>query len=422
MKFNAFNLKKTIAELNQSSQKTAWILLAGISVFSISLIPFTLIAKTERANETFMPKQEVTHESDLNTVHLSDESYRKLGIEIASVKCEAISENKNYGGEVMVPIGGIASVTAPISGKLVSSSPESLRSGAHVKAGQLLYRIQRILTADTRANLVNALADANSLVNTANSQVDATAVALTRAKKLLDDLVGSQRNVDDAYASHEVSLRNLEAAKAKQNALEQVVNVGAIPPIDVKAPQSGIITNIFSVPEQLVSVGNPIIEISELNTLWVRVPIPVGEINEIDQQADAKVSQLGSETNAKMFVAKPINTSPTADPLTSSAHLYYALQNAQSAFRPAERVSISLNTVNKQQKMLTIPWSAVVFDIHGGSWVYTQKSNTLFERKRVFFDHINGGNAVMSEGPAEGSKIVVSGALELFGVETGFAH
>ena len=152
------------------------------------------------------------------------------------------------------------------------------------------------------------------------------------------------------------------------------------------------------------------------------MPVPVGEINEIDQQADAKVSLLGSGTNAKLFTAKPISATPTADPLTSSAHLYYTIQNDQSAFRPAERVSVSLNTFNNKQTILTIPWSAVVFDIHGGSWVYTQKSSTTFERKRVFLERVSSGNAVMSEGPAVGSKIVVNGALELFGVETGFAH
>ncbi|CAH1201421.1 HlyD family secretion protein [Candidatus Nitrotoga sp. BS] len=409
-------------EFIKHNPKIGLMLIAGFLIITICFVSLKLIAKPAEVREKNVTKQAITHESDLNTVHISDETYRKLGIEIALVKREAISKNKNYGGEVMVPIGGKASVTAPISGKLVSSSPEALRPGAQVNVGQLLYRIQPMLTADARANMVTALADANSLVNTSKTQVDASQIALARAKKLLADLVGSKRNVDDAYANFEVSQRNLEAAKVKQNALSQVVNVGTIAPIDVKAPQSGTITNIFSVPEQLVSAGNPIIEISELHTLWVRVPVPVGEINEIDQQADAKVSLLGSGTNAKLFTAKPISATPTADPLTSSAHLYYAIQNDQSAFRPAERVSVSLNTFNNKQTILTIPWSAVVFDIHGGSWVYTQKSSTTFERKRVFLERVSSGNAVMSEGPAVGSKIVVNGALELFGVETGFAH
>ncbi|MDI1310463.1 MAG: efflux RND transporter periplasmic adaptor subunit [Methylotenera sp.] len=404
----------------KNSPKAGLILLAGFLILGVIVVSLIMITKPSEVSNQHLPKQVVTQESELNIVHVSNESYRKLGIDTALLKREMVSETRNYGGEVMVPVGGKAIVTAPISGKLALPFQQELRPGAKVVAGQLLYRIKPILSADSRASMVNALADANSLVNTAKSQVDATEIALKRAKKLLSDIVGSQRNVDDAYANNEVSLRNLEAAKAKQSALEQVVNTGTIAPIDIKSPHSGIITNIFSVPDQLVSASNPIIEVSVLNTLWVRVPVPVGEVNEVDQQADAKVSRLGAET--KTFLAKPINTSPTADPLTSAAHLYYAIQNPQSAFRPAERVSISLNTFNKQQKRMTIPWSAVVFDINGGSWVYTQKTNTAFERKRVFVERVSSGNAVINEGPAEGSKIVVNGALELFGVETGFSH
>ncbi|MEK9825912.1 MAG: efflux RND transporter periplasmic adaptor subunit, partial [Methylotenera sp.] len=390
----------------------------------ICFISFKLIAKTNEPVKTSSAHEQIiVHESDLNTVYLSDDAYRKLGIQVASVKRETTTESKTYGGEIVVPAGGKVSVSAPITGKLISINPNALIPGAQVRAGQLLYRVQPIITADARANLVNALTDAESLVNTAKSQVDAADISLQRAKKLLDDLVGSQRNEDEANANHHIALRNLEAANAKKAALHQVVNLGTVESIQIKAPQSGIISNVFAVPDQLVSVGSPVIEISELNTLWIRVPVPVGDLNAIDQRKDATVTPLSSVANADArLLAKPVNAPPSADPLTSSAHLYYAIQNSQSTLRPAQRVSITLNTIGKSSKDLTIPWSAIVFDIHGGSWVYIQKSKNIYERNRVFLDHVTGSNAVMSQGPAEGSHIVVNGALELFGVETGFSH
>lgn len=418
-----FNFKQLAWDSFMGHSKTKMVVVAGISVISIALVSFQLVAKPNEIVKT--PEQHtqiVTHESDLNTVSLTEDAYRKLGIQVMPIKRETIITGKTYGAEIMVPAGGRVSISAPISGKLISLGSDVLNAGAKVKQGQLLYRIQPILTADTRANMVNALADADSLVNTAKSQVDAAEIALKRAKKLLDDLVGSQRNVDEANATHEVALRNLEAANVKKAALVQVVNAGNVSPIDVKAPQSGVISNVLAVSGQLLSAGNPIIEISELNTLWVRVPVPVSELNEIDQQADAKISQLGSGSKISVITAKPISAPPTADPLTSTAHLYYVIPNVQSALKPAQRVSVSLNTFGQQHRVLKIPWSAVVLDIYGGSWVYTQKLDTTFERKRVFLDHVQDGHAVMVEGPPEGSKIVINGALELFGVETGFTH
>lgn len=403
-------------------KKRIWIATAFIALATL-LVAIKLLANSgEGVKVQNQTTQVVVSESSLNTVYLNQDSYRKLGIQIAKIKREELVANKTYGGEIVMPTGGLLNVTAPISGKLISPEKNSLKPGDSIKLGQLLYRIQPIITADARANLVNALADAESLVNVAKSQVVATEIALNRAKKLLQDLVGSQRNVDDAYATHEIALRNLEAAYAKKNTLHQVVNLGTVEPIDIKAPQAGIVSIIFAIKDQLVSAGNPVIEISALNSLWVRVPIPAGDLDSIDQEQDAEIHSLADKTGAQSIVAKPTNAPPTADPFTSSTHLYYAIQNNQSALRPMQRVSVSLHSRSKSIQALSIPWSAVVFDVYGGSWVYTQKSTNLYERKRVFLDHVSGHQAIVSEGPPEGSKVVVSGALELFAVETGFSH
>lgn len=421
MRLTRLNIKQRVQGL-MMAQKKIWIVM-GLITLTTFFISFKLTAPTsEAANVTDTQAQNIVHESDLNTVHLSDDAYHKLGIQTAAVKLEAITASKTYGGEIIVPAGKKISITAPISGKLISLNSNALMPGAQIKAGQLLYRIQPIITADARANLINALTDAESLVNTAKSQVDATSIALHRAKKLLDDLVGSQRSVDEANAAYEIALRNLEAANAKKAALNQIVNIGTVASIEIKSPESGIVSNVFAVPDQLVSSNSPLIEISALNTLWVRVPIPLGDLSAINQQEPATIRQLSSTQDTRGLLAKPVNAPPSADPLTSSTHFYYAIQNNQLMLKPAQRVSVTLNTVEKSSKALTIPWSAIVFDVYGGSWVYTQKTKNTYERNRVFLNHVSDIKAVLSEGPAEGSHIVVNGALELFGVETGFTH
>ncbi len=421
MTLSTMNNRQSISPL-AITKKRIWFATVLITL-TVLFISIKLSAKLDETIKTpNEPTQNVVQENALNTVYLSEDSYRKLDIQIATIKREELVASKTYGGDVVIPAGGLVSVSAPISGKLISLDKNLLKPGERVKSGQLLYRIQPIISADARANLVNALADADSLVNVTKSQVDATQIALNRAKKLLEDLVGSQRSVDEANAAHEIALRNLEAAHVKRNALHQVVNLGTVEPLDIKSPQAGIVSNIFAVSDQLVSAGNPIIEISTLTSLWVRVPIPAGDLETIDQQADAKIQSLSATSKTEYLLANPVKAPPTADPLTSSTHLYYAIQNNQSALRPMQRVSVTLNTQSKSSKALTLPWSAVVIDIYGGSWVYTQQSKNLYARKRVFLDYVSGSQAIITDGPPEGSKIVVNGALELFGVETGFAH
>ena len=418
MNLKVFPIKQTLQRMKMT-QKKPWLIIGLITLITL-LVSIKLIEKpNDPAKSKQLSTQAVIDENTLNTVHLNDDSYRKLGIEIATIKRENIIERKIYGGDIMVPAGGLVSVIAPITGKLIALEKNLLKLGSPIKAGQLLYRIEPIITPDARVNLVNALADAENLVNVTKSQVEATTIALNRTKKLLQDLVGSQRNVDEANTAHEIALKNLEAAHIKKNALHQVVNLGTLEPIEINAPQAGIVSNIFAVTDQLVSIGNPIIEISNLETLWIRVPVPTEDLNSIDQLAEAKVEPSSAASN---LMAAPINAPLTADPLTNSSHLYYIVENANFALHPAQRVSVLLKTQSKATSALTLPWSAVVIDIYGGNWIYTQQSKNSYERQRVFLDHVNGNQAVISEGPPEGSKIVANGALELFGVETGFRH
>jgi membrane fusion protein, heavy metal efflux system len=418
MKFKSKHIKETIKK-KIFAQKKPWLLISFMA-FITYFVSISLIAKpNDQATNAQHSVPTVVHEETLNTVLISDDSYKKLGIQTTKIKQNQITETKTYGGELVVPSGGVISVTAPISGKLISVDDSNIKPGASIKAGQLLYRIEPIITPDARVNLVNALADAESLVNVTKSQVEAAEITLNRAKKLLQDLVGSQRNVDEANAAHEIALRNLEAAKVKRNALHQVVNQGTLEPLEIRSPEAGFISNILAVNNQLLSAGNPVIEISNLNSLWLRVAIPTGDANTIDYAASAIMQ---ASTIATIQSAKPINATPTADPLTNSIHLYYVVENSNVELRPGQRVSVRLKTLNKHSSALTIPWSAVVVDIYGGNWVYTQETKNSYKRQRVFIDHVDSNLAVISNGPSEGSDVVVNGALELFGVETGFTH
>jgi hypothetical protein len=51
--------------------------------------------------------------------------------------------------------------------------------------------------------------------------------------------------------------------------------------------------------------------------------------------------------------------------------------------------------------------------------VYTNPSPLTFVRHAIHIDHIQGDLAVLSDGPPVGTALVIVGAAELFGAETG---
>src|SRR6266581_2617264 len=64
-----------------------------------------------------------------------------------------------------------------------------------------------------------------------------------------------------------------------------------------------------------------------------------------------------------------------------------------------------------------VPYSALIYDLHGDTWVYTNPEPLTFVRAYVSVDYIDGDLAVLSNGPPSGTEVVTIGAPELYGAE-----
>jgi hypothetical protein len=69
-----------------------------------------------------------------------------------------------------------------------------------------------------------------------------------------------------------------------------------------------------------------------------------------------------------------------------------------------------------------VPYSAVLYDAKGDTWVYANPAPLTFVRERVTVDYIQGDKAVLTDGPSEGTRVVTVGAAELYGTEFGVGH
>jgi len=71
---------------------------------------------------------------------------------------------------------------------------------------------------------------------------------------------------------------------------------------------------------------------------------------------------------------------------------------------------------------LTVPYAAIIYDSAGKTWVYTTPEPRVYVRRPITVERINGGTAVLRDGPAPGTVVVTTGAEELFGAEFDTAH
>lgn len=68
---------------------------------------------------------------------------------------------------------------------------------------------------------------------------------------------------------------------------------------------------------------------------------------------------------------------------------------------------------------LLIPYSSLVYDANGNTYVFVRLSALTFAEVPVSVGQISGDSVYLLRGPAAGARVVTVGAEELYGVQTG---
>jgi hypothetical protein len=72
--------------------------------------------------------------------------------------------------------------------------------------------------------------------------------------------------------------------------------------------------------------------------------------------------------------------------------------------------------------MTVVPYSAIVYDPNGVTWVYTVPKPLTYVRAKVVVETVGGSEgteAVLSDGLPAGTTVVTKGVIELYGAELG---
>lgn len=352
-------------------------------------------------------------EGDLTTVTLTREAAARLAIETAPVTRRSVARARELGGEVVAPPGNAAVLQAPVAG-MVRAIARLHPAGTRVRRGDVLARLVPIAPVDR-----DLRAQASQQVAVAAARLDAATARATRATTLAQDRAGSVRAAEEAAAERDVARAALVAARARAS------HLGSAPldsdvSLTLRAPADGVVRQVLVSEGQAVAAGAPLFEVTAADALWVRVAVYAGDVTSLDDAAPARVRRLSEPVGAAR-AANPVSGPPTADPVASTLDVFYAVDNREEPLRVGERVVVSV-ALRAAREATVVPWSAVVFDVHGGAWVYEAPRALTFVRRRVEVERVEGGVAVLARGPSAGIAVVSVGAPEIFGTEFGAGH
>lgn len=359
--------------------------------------------------------ENAVEETELASIILSPQAESRLAIQTAPVEYRRVQRTRTLGGEVEVVPGNSVAVTAPVVGMVIVPEDASLpRAGRPVAKGQPLCRLLPTLSE-------RDLLSAREEVTLRRVQFELAQTRARRAERMLNDRAGSVREHEEAQAELNRAEVTLEIAEAQLELLESGRpdhTSDVLSSLVITSPVDGVLQDVFVTAGQTVTASTPLFDITDMDPLWVRVPVYSGDLVTINSRKAALVHSLADVAGIDARQARPIAAPLTADPRSVTSDIFFELPNRDSSFRPGQRVSVVL-FLNESEERLVIPYSAVLYDMYGGAWVYTTTASHVYVRARIELDYVSGELAVLSHGPPAGTRVVHTGAAELFGTEFG---
>jgi hypothetical protein len=147
------------------------------------------------------------------------------------------------------------------------------------------------------------------------------------------------------------------------------------------------------------------------------------DLDKVDRGQSALVLLLDDEDEEEGWMAEAVDD-PEDDDLEEEEGeeieaLYYVVDSGEQGPEPGQIVLVELSLVGSGAQRKVIPYGAVIYDLHGETWVYTNPEPLVFVRHPILVDYIEGDLAVLMEGPPAGTEVAMVGVAELFGTEFG---
>ena len=411
---------------NDGSRRRQIVIVAVVGLFAL-LVVFAAILWLRPAKEvkTEAPAAAPT----TGKIAFLMEQQWLIRMKLALVEEQTVARQITATGRV-IPAANSQAVVAPPVGGIVSSR-NLPRMGQHVAQGQTIAVIQQVATSAEQAQ-VRAAAASLSLENarleadrrTASGEVESARVRLdlatkeaARAQRLYERKAFSERQMQAAEAdlkaakaTYDAAVKRLEALGNSPSAERSRASVGsANASYTVRAPLSGYVTKVNKSIGEQVAPGEAIVEISNLNTVWVEAPIFEKDLSRLAGNISATFT-TPAYTDQE-FKGTVVDIGGVIDEQTRAAKVIFQLPNDGRALRLGMQANVRLDAGEQVTAML-IPREAVL-EHEGKKIVYVLLSGEEFERREVTVGDELGGKVAVLAGLNKGERVVTQGAYQL---------
>ena len=295
-------------------------------------------------------------------------------------------------GEITAPPGGLAYVSAPVSGLVLTGGP-ALAPGERVAAGQTLALI--------------APTDLESSYARLRSDVIELQREVERAERLLEAGAIAERRLIEAR-------HDLETAQAAFQAVGGGDPSGESAPADpytyrLRAPIGGVVSDRRVAPGQRVAVGEHAFTIVNPAILWFRARVPA---NRAEDVAGVRGAWFTVEGGSRAYPAdRLVAVGSIIDPLSRTLPVDFSVANPDGSLKVGMLADGRL-LVGESVSGTAVP-TAAIQDEDGLPVVYVKLGGEAFQRRVVQLGPSDGTWTIVVSGVAAGEQVVTEGAYQV---------
>ncbi|BFT73274.1 efflux RND transporter periplasmic adaptor subunit [Paenibacillus sp. P36] len=233
------------------------------------------------------------------------------------------------------------------------------------------------------------------------TQLEQSETALTNMKK---DLESARRTLKTAQETNSLAQveTSLESAQVSARSIDRTLSN-----LDVKAPASGVLTDLNVTVGETLSPGGRVGEVQQTNPVKIKSQLTEASaalvrgknelifyIPDVTDKASAKVTYLSDVINGQ----------------SKAYDLELEVPNPDGKLKPGSKAQVEL-TKDDEQIVPVIPSLSIVRE-GGDSYVYIANGETVQKRK-VELGRLNETNQEVLSGVKEGEMLVISGQHQL---------
>ena len=330
---------------------------------------------------------------DKKTFVLSDTMMAK--IETAEAEVEPVMGRLRLNGKVEANEDKLVEIFPLVGGNVAEVNVEL---GQFVEKGTILAVIRSGEVADYERELTDAESD--------------VAVA-EKNLRITQDLYDSKLTGDKDLLAVK---KELDKAKAELKRIQEIFHIYGITnnaEYVVRSPISGFIIekNITRDMQLRSDNSGNIFTVAQITDVYVTANVYETDISKIKEGMMTKINVLAYPD--RLFEGRIDRIFTVLDPATQTMKVRIKLPNADFALKPEMNATISVEYNDGDQRMVSVPSSAVIFD-KNKNFVMIFKDKYNIETRVVEIYRQNGDVAYVSSGLKSGEKVVSKNQLFLY--------